>query len=206
MLKLFSRDKGAMADAQSLTQAESDFIDNTAFPLLDATKDEKSLEKLAEALWNLCLWERQRTTALDAKAASLTGLASLAATAVSVASTLDGTTPAFSVLVARTISIGLFIAAVILSLNAQRVVHLGGFFDEDVFEALGAYKEPVGTTPFQDADPYRCFLRETALQRWVIFRNHSDANDRKFRRLGVAQVASGLAVLSLLGVLITAMR
>jgi hypothetical protein len=178
-LDIFSRQTGAQQGTLPLTPTELAFIQNTAFPRLDATETEKSLEKLAEVLWNLCLWERQRTTSLDTKAATLTGLSSLAAAVVS-ASTLPG---------------------------VNRAEAVSGFFDADVFAALEAYKTPVGDMPkFHDADPYRCFLRETVLQRWLIYRNYCDSNDRKSRHLAVAQWSAAIAVASLLATLTIAVR
>jgi hypothetical protein len=182
LLRLFRRD----ADGQQgdpLSPAERTFIQDTAFPVLDRTKEKDSLERLTDGLWQLCQWERQRTSALDAKASSLTSLSSLAA-AVMAASTFIGREPDSWFLTARAISVGLFIITVLLSLNAQRVVKLGAFVDAEVFRALDACHTPVGVTPsFSDGDPYRCFLRETALQRWMVYRTHCDQNDAKYRVL-----------------------
>lgn len=206
-LGLFGDGPGAQNVDLPLTALERQFIENTAFPLLDRTADERALEKLAESLWNLCLWERQRTTALDTKAAALTNLSSLAAAVVaatSVAGLSDaGQAPAP---IARFVSVGLFVITVLLSLNTQRVALLGGFLDIDVFEALASHASPVGgTPPFTDKDPYRCLLRETALQRWLVYRRNCDQNDAKYRRLRWAQLGAALAVVSLIPVLVRAL-
>ena len=202
---IFSRDTGEQAIDSVLTEAETTFIKSTAFPQLDAIVEEKTLEKFTDLLWNLCLWERQRANSIDTKAAALTGLSSLAAAVVS-ASTVAPTTPDPVLLGARCLSIVLFIGTVILSVNAQRVVKFGGFHDGDVFDALGAHRVPVGVTPpFSDGDPHRCFLREVALQRWLIYRTHSDTNDTKYRRLAVAQGSAVVAVASLLGAVVAAL-
>jgi hypothetical protein len=172
--------------------------------MLDGTTSEKALEKLAEGLWNLCLWERQRTTALDTKAAALTNLSSLAA-AVIAASTVVGVsaTPSSFVPLPRLIAAALFVVTVLLSLNTQRVTLLGGFLDVELFQALMCHTKPVGITPpFSDKDEYRCFLREIALQRWVVYRRNCNENDSKYRRLGLAQSSAAVAVLSLILVLI----
>ena len=93
-----------------------------------------------------------------------------------------------------------------MSINAQRATKFGGFYDKDVFEALGAYRNPVGATPpFVDADPYRCFLRETSLQRWLAYRTRCDVNDRKYKKLLLAQASAVIAVIGLLAVVMAAL-
>ncbi len=204
-LDIFRRAAGSQQDTLDLTSTEKDFIANTAFPPLDASEDDKVLEKLADALWNLCLWEGQRATTLDTKAATLTGLSSLAAAVVSASAT--GQTVGDGVTIARCASIALFILTVLLALYAQRAFRQGAFFDEDVFAALQAHKVPVGEVPaFKDANPYRCFLREISLQRWLVYRKQSDANDAKFHRLLVAQYAAAVATSSLIATVIMVLR
>jgi hypothetical protein len=102
-----------------LTEDEKAFIQQTAFPQLDAVTEDRTLEKCADALWNLCLWEGQRTTTIDTKAAALTGLSSLAAAVVS-ASSATGAPQSTALIVARCVSITLFVVTVLLSLNVQR--------------------------------------------------------------------------------------
>ena len=82
-LTLQSRDSGAQALDSVVTQGESAFITNVAFPQLDAISKSETLEKFCDVVWNLCLWEQQRTNSIDTKAAALTGLWSLAAAVVS---------------------------------------------------------------------------------------------------------------------------
>jgi len=195
---------GGQAIEAVLTESETTFISRVAFPQLDAMRDDRTLEKLADVFWNLCLSEQQRATSLDVKAAALTGLSSLAAAVIAAAS-VSGARPSHALLVGRCVSIGLFVVTVLLSLHAQRVAKYGGFLDADLFDALGAHKEPVGPVPlFADADPHRCFLRELSLQRWLVYRCYCDGNDRKARRLGLAQASAALAVGSLVAALVTA--
>ncbi len=202
-LQIFQSRSGAQ-EIDSLTPAEHDFINNTAFPVLDATDSERALEKLGDGLWNLCLWEAQRTTALDTKAAALLNLSSLATVVVAAVSALGpGVNHNRAVLIALSPSVILFIITVLLSIRAQGVARLGGFLDIDVFEALSACRKPVGSTPpFKDSDEYRCFLRETAIQRWLVYRQRCDQNDSKSRRLGAAQLSAAFAVASLLVVVV----
>lgn len=189
---------GAQCEVDPLSASEQEFIRGIGFESLNRPLDERALERFSEVLWNLCLWERQRTTAIETKAAALIGLSTLAAAVVSVGFT--GATPlSKAVTVFRLVSVSLFVLTVLLSLFTQRVVTLGGFSDRDVFAALAAHEKPVGTTPkFADIDPYRDFLREVALQRWCVYRTFCDGNDAKASRLAWAQLAAALAVFSLL--------
>jgi hypothetical protein len=142
---------------------------------------------------------------LDTKAAALTGLSSLAA-AVMAASAIPGTAPGRVLFVARCTSILLFILTVLLSIRAQSARKIGSFRDIDVFNALGAHKLPVGITPaFSDGKPYECFLRELSLQRWLVYRWRSDANDTKYERLAKAQRAAAFAVIGLLATVIASL-
>ncbi len=180
-----------------ITCKEKKFIEKIAFPTLDKTKNDKTLEKMADGFWNLCLFERQRTAAIDAKAAALTNISSLAA-AVIAASSVIGTGALDSLaIIARVVSVLLFILTVFLSLNVQQVTGLGGFSDIDVFQAVRADTEPVGTPEFDDKDQYRCFLRETILQRWLVYSRNCNANDAKYHKLWFAQMTAGIAVGSL---------
>lgn len=203
-LNLQDNETGEQLIERPLTDAEQAFVSKVGFPQLDATSDNDTLKEFADVLWGLCLWEHQRAGSLDTKAAALAGLSGLAAAVVSASSIPTSTSqpPDTSVVTAQCVSIILFIGAVLLSLNAQRIVRFGGFIDRDLFDALQAYKHPVGTPPFSDADPYRCFLREISLQRWLTYRSHCDTNDKKYRRLGVAQASAALAVGSLLGAIV----
>jgi hypothetical protein len=195
---------GEQSNEVPLTAEHEKFIRDVAFPQLDATTDAKMLERLADTFWSLCLWEQQRTTVLDTKAAALMGLSSLAA-AVIAAGTIPGVAPGRLLFLARCISISLFILTVLLSIRAQSARKIGSFRDIDVFAALGAHKVPVGATPrFTDASPYECFLRELALQRWLVYRWRSDANDKKYEGLVRAQRAAAWAVVGLLVTVLTA--
>jgi hypothetical protein len=188
-----------------VTPAEETFIRETAFGHLNRAEDERSLEKLADWLWNLCVLERQRTGSLDAKAATLTGLSSLSAAVMALSASLANSPKTQIVLVStQGISVALFIVTVLLSLRAQALTRLGAFLDADIFEALNASNNPVGITgSFQDANPYRCFLREVSIQRWLIYKRHRDANDNKAKYLGWAQKSAAIAVASLVVVLIS---
>ena len=132
-LPFIKRESGEQQLDQELSKAEEAFIQRVAFPRLDAVKSNETLDTFVKALWDLCLWERQRAGGLDTKAAALAGLSSLAAAVVS-ASTGATEPPAQSVLLARCASIAFFIITVLLSLNAQRVVKFGGFIDRDMFD------------------------------------------------------------------------
>lgn len=183
------------------SRREIDFMNKVAVPILDGTQDEESLKDLSETFWNLCLWEKQRAKILDTKASYLLGLSSIAAAVVAVGGVAQTITHP-NLLLAGGISLGLFTITVAASLLAHLRKGYGGFNDQDVFMSLRAHHEPVGDIKaFQDKDPRRCFLRETILQRWLIYRWHSDANDSKFHRLVVAQVLAVLSVVSLFGYL-----
>lgn len=182
---------------------EIEFMNSVAIPILDKTEDEKSLKDLNETFWNLCLWEKGRADILDTKASYLLGLSSIAAAVVAV----GGIAQAIllkQVLWAAGVALGLFTITTIASLIALLGKKYGSFNDIDVFESLQAYKGPIGDNikAFVDVDPRRCFLRETILQRWLIYRWYGEANNSKFIRLIVAQVLAVLSVLSLMVYLI----
>lgn len=180
---------------------ETEFMNSVAIPILDGTKDEKSLENLSETFWNLCLWEKGRTNILDTKASYLLGLSSIAAVVVAVGGTAQAMIHT-NLLLAGAISLGFFTMTVVASLFALLGKKYGAFNDHDIFESLRAHQQPVGQIKaFEDKDPRRCFLREIILQRWLIYRWHTDANDSKFSRLVVAQVLAVLSVVSLFGYL-----
>jgi hypothetical protein len=184
-----------------LSDREMEFMNSIAIPILDATQDERSLEDLSETFWNLCQWEKERADILDTKASYLLGLSTIAAAVVAVGGIAQTAIDA-KLLWAGAISLTFFTLTVIASLYALLGQKYGGFVDRDVFSSLHAHIKPVGRIKaFRDKDPRRCFIRETILQRWLIYRGYSDANDSKFRRLVVAQVLAILSVLSLFGYL-----
>jgi hypothetical protein len=172
-------------------------MNDTAIPGLDSEMNDEALKGLGETFWNLCLWEDERRRSLDSKVSALLGLASLAAAVVAIAG--RGGEPVLSLQIyARVVSLGFFTLTVGLSLFALLVRSYGSFNDEDVFSSLAAHETPVGDIrPFKDQDAYRCYLRETILQRWLVYRWHCDANDRKAKGVIGAQVSAFLSVLSL---------
>ena len=187
--------------ARPLSDRETNFMNSVAVPRLDGTQDEKSLEDLSLTFWNLCLWEKARADILDTKASYLLGLSSIAAAVIAVGGIAGGTNQTY-LLLPSGISLGLFAITVVLSLITLRGRGYGAFNDTDVFDSLRAHLQPVGKVkPFEDKDPRRCFLRETILQRWLIYRWYGQANDSKFKWLLGAQVFAVVSVLSLFGLL-----
>ena len=181
---------------------EMEFMNIDAIPILDGTQDDKSLEDLSQTFWNLCLWEKGRADILDTKASYLLGLSSIAAAVVAVGGVAQAAN-SIKLLWPGGISLGFFAITVIASLIALLGKEYGAFNDKDVFLSLRAHQEPIGEIKaFEDREPRRCFLKETILQRWLIYRRYSDKNDTKFRRLVVAQKLAVLSVLSLFGYLV----
>lgn len=180
------------------SERELSFMNNDAIPMLDSVSDDSILEKLSETFWNLCIWEKDRASALDTKAASLLGLSSIAAAVVAVsAGTPSQSIP--SLLIIRCISVGFFTLTVAACIYTLLVRLYGSFNDYDVIAAIKTHDKPLGNVnPFSDKDPKRCFLKETILQRWLIYRWYSDINDCKFKRLRAAQFMALASVLSLL--------
>ena len=194
--------KGSQPLARGLTSAELSFINKVAIPSMDGVKENSPLEHLADSFWALCTWENDRAKALDQKASSLMGLSSIAAAILAMAGNYSGELSS-ALLLARGISLVLFAFTIGTCLYALLIKQYGSFNDEDVFEALNAHKGPVGdtvplTVPFTDMNVYRCYLRETILQRWLIYRVHCDTNDNRAKRVLLAQKLALVAVLSLL--------
>jgi hypothetical protein len=184
------------------SKGELAFMNDVAIPKLDKVEDNDILQGLADNFWQLCLWENDRAKTLDSKASSLLGLSSIAAAVVAVAgeSATPGPTALF---LARCLSLVLFTATVAVCVLALRLRAYGGFNDEDMFASVCAHEAPIGDVkPFQDKDETRCFLKETILQRWLIYRWHSDENDRKAGRVVTAQTMAFLAVASLFGYIV----
>ncbi len=180
-----------------LTSTELSFVNKYAVPLMDAVHENPPLEKLADSFWSLCVLENDRAKILDQKASSLMGLASIAAAVLAMVGNPAGGI-SISLLWARAVSLALFACTVGACLFAFLVRQYGSFNDQDVFGALSAHKEPVGDmVPFVDRDVYRCFLKETILQRWFIYRRHCNANDVKANRVLFAQILALVSVLSL---------
>lgn len=184
---------------------EIKFMNDKAIPVLDSVKDDKTLGDLAGTFWNLCLWENDRAKTLDSKAISLLGLSSIAAAVVAVGGIGQvGGLP--GLLWARCVSLVLFAVTVAASLYSTLGRHYGTFSDEDVIASLRAHEQPVGEIrPFEDKDPRRCFLKETILQRWLVYRWHEDVNDARFKWLRFAQIMAVVSVLSLVGYVVLAL-
>jgi hypothetical protein len=180
------------------SQEENAFMNDFAIPILDKITDSNTLEKFADSFWSLCVWENDRAKALDQKASSLLGLSSIAAAVLAVGGDSVNNL-ALALLSARAASLLLFALTVASCIYALFLRNYGEFLSKDIFLSLSADKDPVGDIrPFQEKDSYRCYLRETTLQRWLIYKWHSDANDKKAKRVWVSQLLALLAVLSLL--------
>lgn len=176
-----------------LTKDDITFIKEVASKQLDAATDVDQLKHFAETWWNLCQWEKQRADAIDGKAQMLLGLSSIATALLgSSAKPVDLWDAAL-----RLVAILLFLVTVAVCIRALRVRQYGGFLDREVFEALGAFKEPVGVTPeFTDKDPVKCYLRETALQRWFVYKGFKVASGVKAARVRHAQEFAFAAVIT----------
>ncbi|MCP4651372.1 MAG: hypothetical protein GY853_15005 [PVC group bacterium] len=192
----------AYEDAQSIDmgipQQEIDFMNNHAIPILDDTFDEDSLKDMADIFWNLCLWEKGRADILDTKASYLLGLSSIAAAVIAVGglAKTDISTP---MIWAGGFSLLLFVLTVIASLYTLLGRLYGGFSDIDIFDALRAYRNPVGNiNEFKDNHPRRCFLKELTLQRWMIRKSYNDVNNERFKILKKAQILALSSVASLI--------
>jgi hypothetical protein len=71
-----------------------------------------------------------------------------------------------------------------------------------VFGAIDATANPVGVTKkFKDADPFRGYLRETIMQRWLIYHNFKLQSNRRAKRVQFAQIFAVAAIAILCGVL-----
>ena len=181
---------------------EKEFMNSVAIPTLDATRDESSLKDLSDVFWNLCLWERDRANVIDTKASYLLGLSSIGGAVVAVGGVAHGTVRS-KLLLPAAIALGLFILTVIASLWTLLGKAYGTFNDRDTFDSLRAHEGPIGEIrAFEDKDARRCFLRELALQRWLIYRWYGDANDSRFSRLVLAQVLAVASTVSLLGFIV----
>jgi hypothetical protein len=170
-----------------LTPEEIRFLNEVAFPALDATKDDDTLKHFADVWWNLCLWEKQRADVIDAKATGLLGLSSIAS-AVVAATNLTGQ--------GRAIAASLFLIAAICAVIALFVRDHSGFVDTEVFGALAAGTKPVGVSKkFSEEHAFRGYLREIVMQRWLIYRNFKSVSETRAK---FVQGAQGFAVLAIL--------
>jgi hypothetical protein len=179
--------KGELLTGQ-ISREEQAFIDDVAFKKLDAVKDDETLKHFADVWWNLCLWEKQRADVIDSKAGSLLGLASVAS-AVVAATGLSGS--------GRPIAVTLFLIAAAFALWALLARDHGGFLDLEVFEALTAATEPVGTPTSSDPDPKRSYLREITLQRWLIYTGFKKVSKTRSGYVKVGQFFAVAAIASL---------
>jgi len=183
--------------ARQLSAADQAFICKIAVPHLAKVETEETLSELARTFWKLCTWENDRAKMLDGKASSLLGTSGIAAVVVGLGGSAlaSGWTP---LLFATCASLALFAATVFFCLLSLAPRKYGSFNDEDVFASICANESPVGDVPsFNDENQHSCFMKETILQRWLIYRWHSDMNDRRFKWLRVAQILAMLAVASL---------
>jgi hypothetical protein len=175
-----------------LTDAHKEFLDAVAFPNLNRCNSDDALKHIADVWWNLCLWEQKRSDVLDTKAQNLLGLASIASALVAVAGPIAGTSPITDVL--RISSVIGFLVTAILAILALRVSAQAGFYDKDVFDALSLHDVAGNPAMLHDPDPFRCYLRDIAAQRWVIYSGFMSASSTRAKRVENAQL---LAVTSL---------
>jgi len=179
---------------KQISTQEQAFLREVAFARLDATVDKESLQHVCGSFWDLCLWEKQRASTIDTKAAGLLGLSSVASAIVTAV------TPGSSAIALVTGAVGFYLFAAILAAIALLVANYGTFIDGDVFDALHAHHTPVGKLPpFTDHDPFNCYLRETTMQRWLVYRWYGTENDAKAKWLLRSQVSSVIAVALLFG-------
>ena len=171
-----------------LSKPQIEFIRERAAEL-DKITDATLLKHSAETWWNLCQWEKQRLDVIDTKAQMLLGLSS-------IATAILGTGFALQSHIIQAIAAFLFLVTMVLALIALYIRKVGGFRDVEVFQALSASTNNVGETPaFTDADPERCYYRETALQRWLVYDFYKTASKRKTPFVFLAQVSATVAVL-----------
>ena len=184
--------------AKKPSPEELAFMNEVAVPYLNKVSDDAILEKLADAFWDLCLWENDRAKTLDTKASYLLGLSGIAGAVVALGG--GGEAPAGALLGWQCASLILFAVTAAASVFALLGRGYGSFNDEDVFSSVCANAEPVGEiVAFSDKNQKSCFLRETILQRWLIYRWHGQVNDSKYKRVVFAQVSALVSIVSLLG-------
>ncbi|MEX3981818.1 hypothetical protein AB4Y45_22875 [Paraburkholderia sp. EG287A] len=177
-----------------LDEKQKQFINDEA-RRLDTIKDNDLLKHFTETWWNLCQWEKQRLDILDTKAQMLLGLSGLA-------TAILGTGFAEQSHLLRAIAAVGFLLTMAGALIALRVRNVGGFIDREVFGALSAATIRVGETPsFTDKDPIRCYYREIALQRWLVYDLYKKACATKSSWVKRAQfIAAAAIILAAMGV------
>lgn len=185
--------------ANPLTSEQIEFLSDVARPNMDATQDNDTLKNFADVWWNLCQWEKQRADVLDGKAQTLIGMATIAGTVVTVAVPVIGANGPGAVL--RVASVFCFLLASVLAVGSLQVKDYGGFLDGDVFGALTIGKQPPGLLPpLKDTDPFRSYLREIVMQRWLIYSGFKKVSAQKTGRIAWAQnlvlIAVGCLLLS----------
>jgi len=165
---------------------ELEFIKAVAYPRLDLVQSDDTLKHFADVWWNLCQWEKQRADILDGKAQSLIGLASVASAVVSAAG-LAVPSSGSCALFLRIGAVVAFLTTAALAIWAVRITEYGGFFDSDVFAALTISTEPAAAVPaYTDTNPFRSYLRETAIQRWLVYRTPESVTNHPFAGFSVA--------------------
>jgi hypothetical protein len=175
--------------ATDLSQTERQFIVEVAHANLNHTLDNDTLKHFADAWWNLCSWESQRASGLDSKAQGMLGLSSIAGAVVTVSAPMAGS---FAWPIGlRVAAIAGFVVTALFAILALRVRDHGGFFDQGVFEALAYPDNVVPWFPaYVDDDRFRRYLREMAIQRWLVYRRHKDASRDKVLWVERAQIAA----------------
>lgn len=180
---------------QPITEEQRKFLDDCVYPSLNKTNSNEPLEHIAEVWWNLCQWERQRADTLDSKAQGLLGLSSIAGAVVGVVAPRLELGGLSAVLYGSAILA--FLATAFLAIYAYRISDHGGFLDSDVFGALSLFEKKEDPAASTDPDPFRVYLRDTAVQRWLVYRSFKSASNRKAKQIDNAQVAALAALISL---------
>lgn len=79
---------------------------------------------------------------------------------------------------------------------ALRIREHAGFLDTDVFDVLTCHSAAPGIVPqFDDKDPFNCYLREIAMQRWLIYSDFKKVSRKKAARVSFSQLLACVAVL-----------
>lgn len=189
---------GNEAKVKRLSDAQLFFLNTTAYDNLNNTKNTEMLKHFADTWWNLCLWEKQRADVLDGKAQMLLGILGLGSPVIALLGTSGKSYPTGSLWLLISAAVLILLGA-ILAMLAIRISNYGGFLDRDVFGALTvAYTRPANMQAFRDTDPYRAYLRDVSMQRWLICNTYKIASHEKANKIHAAQLTAFLGICLLL--------
>jgi len=174
-----------------LSFEQEKFLKEQAYPGLSTTKNPELLKHIAEVWWNLCNWEKQRADILDTKAQGLLGLSSIAGTVVSIAATSFASNPVSKTFLGAAVLA--LLTTAILTLVALRIAKYGGFLEKDIFGAVLLFTEPDPAVQY-DAEQYNVYLRDIAVQRWLVYDSYKKASAKKAEQVDNAQVAAIIAI------------